>query len=130
MTGQPPIERGPTLAPFLLGVAGSGIVLLVLLYGLVWRTEAPSSAEYLSYVFLPLLVAVLWSAVVKAVFVRASHGVPAAGYSSVWAALGLIMLVPTGDPRYVAFLFVSFICLLLGRLGERAAKWVFPERFV
>jgi len=39
------------------------------------------------------------------------------------------MLLPTMQTRYLAFLFVSFICLFLGRLGEWAAKWVFPEHF-
>lgn len=129
MTDQAPPNQGPVLGPFVLGVIGACLVLLVLLCGLVWRTEAPSSTEYLSFVSLPLVVAFLWSGAIKVLFVRASDGVPAAGYAAVWAALGLVMLIPTGDPRYVAFLFVSFICLFLGRMGERAARWVFPERF-
>ncbi len=129
MTEQMPTNRGPVLAPFLLGAAGAGVVLFVLLYGLVWRTEPPSVAVYSSLIALLLSAAFFWSGFIRIVFPRTSHGVPAAGYAAVWAALGLVMLLPTMDTRYLAFLFVSFICLFLGRVGEWAARWVFPERF-
>jgi hypothetical protein len=129
MTVPTPANRGPVLAPFLLGVAGGGIVLLVLLYGLVWRTEPPSAAVFSSLIALLLSAAFFWSGLIKILFPRTSHGVPAAGYAAVWAAIGLAMLLLTMDTTYIYFLFVSFICLFLGRLGERAARWVFPERF-
>lgn len=73
--------------------------------------------------------AFFWSGGIKLLFTQASHGVPAAGYASVYAVIGLVMILLTMDMGYLAFLFVSFIFLFLGRLGERAARWVFPERF-
>lgn len=129
MTDQMPPTRGPILAPFLLGLAGAVLVLLILLNGLVWTPTPPNPATVSRYLALPFAVAFAWSGVVLLAIPKAGRGVPAAGFASVWALLGLGLLVPTGDPRYVAFVFVSFICLLLGRLGERAARWVFPERF-
>jgi hypothetical protein len=129
MTEQLPANRGPVLAPFLLGAAGACAILFVLLYGLVWRTDPPGVAVYSSLIALLLSAAFFWSGFIRLLFPRTSHGVPAAGYAAVWAVLGLVMLPPTMDTRYITFLFVSFICLFLGRLGERAARWVFPERF-
>jgi hypothetical protein len=102
---------------------------VVLLRGLVWRADAPDTSTVSTLLVLPFLVAFFWSGLVKILFTQAPHGVPAAGYAAVWAVLGLAMMVPTLDSRYLAFLFISFICLFLGRTGERAARWVFPERF-
>ncbi len=129
MTDESSATPGPVLAPFLLGAVAAIVILLVLLKGLVWRTEAPGVTVFSSLLSLPFAVAFFWSGLVKILLPRTSHGVPAAGYAAVWAVLGLAMLLPTMDSRYMAFLIVSFICLFLGRLGEYMARWVFPERF-
>lgn len=130
MTEQLPEDRRPVLVPFLLGLAGGCAVLFVLWYGLVhMQTEAPTPSEYVSYMAIAFGGAFFWSGGIKLLFTQASHGVPAAGYASVYAVIGLVMILLTMDMGYLAFLFVSFIFLFLGRLGERAARWVFPERF-
>jgi hypothetical protein len=83
MTEQSPTNRGPILAPFLLGAAGAGVILFVPLYGLVWRTDPPSTTVYSSLIGLLLSTAFFWSGLIGILFPRTSHGVPAAGYAAV-----------------------------------------------
>ncbi len=129
MTDPVPAKRGSVLAAFALGAAGAGVILVVLLYGLVWRQQEADVATVARYLALPFAAAFFWSGVVRVILPRVPVGVASAGYAAVWAVLGLASLVPSLGSRYMPFLFVAFVCLLLGRLGERAARWVFPERF-
>lgn len=129
MTDRLPHNRPPVLGPFLLGLLGGAAVLLVVLYVLVLRGVGPSQATVVRMLLLPFAGAFLWSGTVRGLIPAATLGVPAAGYAAVWAVVGLVLLLWTMDTQYLVFLFISFICLFLGRLGERAARWVFPERF-
>mgnify|MGYP000029444317 CR=1 FL=1 len=128
MTEQMPGDRGPVLWPFLLGVFGAGVVLVVLLYRLVWRSEQDPATIW-TFVAFTFIAAFFWSGFVLLVFPSAPHGVASAGYAAVWVVLGLLAFLPWLPREYMTFLFVSFLCLFVGRLGERVVKWVFPERF-
>ncbi len=129
MTTPAPVKRGHVLAAFALGAIGAGAIVIVLLYGLVWRQQEADAATVARYLALPFAAAFFWSGLVRVAQPRVPAGVASAGYAAVWAVLGLASLVPSLGPQYMPFLFVAFVCLLLGRVGERAAKWVFPERF-
>ncbi len=117
-----------SLAAFLLGAAGSGVLLIVLLFGLVWRESPPGQATAASLIALLLVAAFAWPGMVLWVFPRAPQGAPAAGFASIWAGLGLLGLIPAYQ-QFMAYLFASFIFLILGRLGAWVMVRLFPERF-